>query len=104
MDSLEGAGEHHVACHWHLAAACDVVLRADHAEVLRENVRLHLYWPKGLQARIACGDEFLPLGWESDCFDAKRPSNSLIVEGYVEPGWSGETTMSIAFAEGGLRA
>lgn len=96
-DAIEGHGQHAIALHWHFHPACNVVLREDHAIAQREGVVLRLFWPPGLDARVARAEVEPAMGWFSSRFDEKEPAPTLVVTGVVGAGWQGESRMEIEF-------
>jgi hypothetical protein len=82
-DELLCAGAHEVAIHWHFAPECEVVQSGSRVIAQRAAVRVTLSCPDGLTARLVVGSEKPPLGWESNGFDAKRPTTTAVFTGEI---------------------
>jgi hypothetical protein len=95
-DQLRGSSAHRVEIFWHFAPECQLTLAEETATATREGVVLVLRWPAPLTARLVRGSENPPLGWVSDRFDAKTPTQTLVCSGTVGARWQGLTTIQIS--------
>jgi hypothetical protein len=94
-DQLRGSSAHRIEIFWHFATECQLTLAEETATATREDVRLVLRWPAPLTARLVRGNENPPLGWVSERFDAKTPTQTLVLSGMVGAGWQGLSTIQI---------
>jgi Heparinase II/III-like protein len=95
-DQLRGSSAHRVEIFWHFATECQLTLAEGTATATRDGVALVLRWPAPLTARLVCGRENPPLGWVSDRFDTKTPTQTLVCSGTGGAGWQGLTTIQIS--------
>ena len=98
-DQLRSSSAHQVEIFWHFAQECVVTLGEGAATITREGVRLVLRWPAPLSARVVRGSSDPPLGWISERFDQKSPTDTLVVSGTVGADWQGVSTLQVSLPE-----
>lgn len=78
VDTLECKARHMIELFWHFAPSCEVHFEGEtvHAAAAGHHLSM-VFSGHPCSASLVCGDDDLPLGWHSQSFDEREPTNVL---------------------------